>query len=257
MDANNDNAESIALKWILHNACTSNVELATISNVCQQWRDVCIEAIATEAVSASAALATHQETPSGVKDGDDDDDDDAMEESSLSEPNNDISMTRQLLISDMARELIVRQRQQQHQQHTKQELKVDTTAHDDDQSPINNATDHQNNFCLAWFAPSGIQTTSVSLEEEDDDDDDSEDEDDLQFNSIGANNNTNNTAGGPTMQQQYQNNKMRGIKKMIVTTPGRSVACCTEWRGYRHATEVLFPFGYCASFVRVSSILDF
>ena len=32
------------------------------------------------------------------------------------------------------------------------------------------------------------------------------------------------------------------------------VTCCHEWRGYRHAMEVLAPFGYSTEFVRVRII---
>ena len=86
-------------------------------------------------------------------------------------------------------------------------------------------TTQGNNFCLAWFAPSGIQTISVSL------DDDDDDEYDVEQDNIGSE---------------------RGRTVSINANSCKRVTCCPEWRGYRHATEVLIPFGYATDFVRVS-----
>ena len=82
-----------------------------------------------------------------------------------------------------------------------------------------------NNFCLAWFAPSGIQTISVSLDDDDDDEYDAE-------------------------QDNIGNERGRTVS--INANSCKRVTCCPEWRGYRHATEVLIPFGYSTDFVRVS-----
>jgi len=84
----------------------------------------------------------------------------------------------------------------------------------------------ESSFCLAWFAPSGIQTMAVSTNNEADDDDDDKD-------------------------NQTQQSNGRGEKK---NNTGNNVVCCPEWRGYRHATEVLFPFGYTTWFIRVRAI---
>ena len=87
----------------------------------------------------------------------------------------------------------------------------------------------EGNFCLAWFAPSGMQVVSVSVK------DDTQDDDLFK---------TKTTASAT---QQRRNGRGKTTKK------GRNVNCCPEWRGYRHATEVLIPFGYSEDFIMVSA----
>lgn len=193
MGNNIDNIEdggiNVAISWFLHNACGSNVELAAISNVCRGWRDVSTRTIASEA----AALAAVADSPSD-------------RQLSTRRP---LSCVRRMLLTEMAREMIARQHQ----------LKASPS----NSNPSNAGSASAGaNFCLAWFAPSGIQTLSVPL----DDDAASEVEDD---------------DDGPR-------SKRRGRK----AKSGRSVTCCPEWRGYRHATEVLTPFGYSTDFIMVS-----
>jgi hypothetical protein len=95
-------------------------------------------------------------------------------------------------------------------------------------------------FCLAWFAPSGIHPITVSLDNDDSGANDDPEEDFCE----------NGVPNGEAPQ------KRRGRKANT-----GSVTCCSEWRGCRHATEVLFPFGYSAHFIRVSahhrSILEY
>ena len=121
------------------------------------------------------------------------------------------STLRTLFLTDMARELIVR-----HENLTQ-------------------SSNTNGNFCLAWFAPSGIQITTVSLEDEEDMDRNAHNSPEFSFDFT--------SIGGERGEQ----------KRSSISVP--SVSCCREWRGYRHATEVLAPFGYASSFVRVRSIL--
>ena len=116
---------------------------------------------------------------------------------------NKFSTLHNLLLADMACELILRQGEKIKQ--------ADRSV---------SSTD--GNFCLAWFAPSGIQITSVSIDSEE-----------KHHNSDGF--------------------KLVSRKKSSKQCSNDSVSCCREWRGYRHATEVLTPFGYATSFVTVSN----
>ena len=166
--ANNSHDEGInvALSWFLHNNCTSNVQLAAISNVCRDWRKIASDAVASEALELA-------------------ENDNSSEQSST---------LRALLVTDMARGLVIRQK---------------GLVEDDN-------TD--GSFCLAWFAPSGIQLTSVSMEDDDDDNDDD--------------------AHVVSITKTTQSN-----------SSSKRVTCCNEWRGYTHASEVLIPLGYATSFV--------
>lgn len=199
-------AQKIAVKWCLHNTCTSNSELATLSNVCKQWREIATDAIASEAIDVSWGEGS-------------------MENNSIA-PSTKTSFIRQLMITDMARELVARKQQNE-------QAKIKGSDADKDLTNKTSSTtirsQAESNFCLAWFAPSGIQTLSVSL-----DDDDYDDYDDAE------------ASGG------------RGRKPVSVNAKSsQKVTCCSEWRGYRLANEVLVPFGYSTNFISVSIILCF
>lgn len=165
-----DEGINVALSWFLHNNCTSNVQLGAISNVCRDWRKIVTDAVATEALE----LANNN--------------DDLSSEQS--------STLQTLLVTDMARGLVIRQKGSKEDSNT------------------------DGSFCLAWFAPSGIQLTSVSLE---DDDDNGNDDD------------------GHNVVSITKATKSNGS--------GKRVTCCNEWRGYTHASDVLIPMGYATSFI--------
>ncbi|KAL7429953.1 hypothetical protein ACHAXM_001941 [Skeletonema potamos] len=179
-----DEGINVAISWFLHYCCTSNAQLAIISNVCRGWRQITSDAVASEALELANNNTSEQSSTSvDGKDG--------RKESTL----------RTLLVTDMARGLVIRQ----------QGLTEDYNT--------------DGSFCLAWFAPSGIQLTSVSLEDDDDDNDDDE-----------------------------QNGGRSQVVSITKTTKpnsssSRKVTCCNEWRGYTHASEVLIPIGYATSFV--------
>jgi hypothetical protein len=108
-------------------------------------------------------------------------------------------------------------------------------------------------FCLAWFAPSGIQITAVSL----DDDCDAEDPDEFRFDFARVHECS---ASGATKVDVKNESNINGSRETQrprkkptrqSSSSSQSVSCCHEWRGYRHPMEVLAPFGYATSFVRV------
>jgi hypothetical protein len=200
-----------ALKWILHNNISSNVELAALSNVCKTWRDVCSNAVVGDAIS-SAGLDIPDTSLLGSEGSLA-----VLKESHAHDRNHLSSLTvmpsstlRELFLTDMARELLIQQA---------------NLLNPDRKQP--SRTDGK--FCLAWFAPSGIQITGVS------DDGDDKSYDGFKFN----------FASVPSQI------KAQAPKELDRQSNNSSVSCCREWRGYRHATEVLVPFGYATSFVRV------
>mmetsp|Transcript_45730 Transcript_45730/g.97230 ORF Transcript_45730/g.97230 Transcript_45730/m.97230 type:complete len:742 (-) Transcript_45730:14-2239(-) len=209
--------EEVAIKWFLHNSCASNVQLGVISNVCQRWRDVTLRTVASEAVALASKVSVGG--------------DDATEPTEVGAKNPSPSLVRRLLITDMARELLARQGQ-----HEQNQSNADATIAATLKQNFKSNTD--GNFCLAWFAPSGIQTIPVSLDCEDGDE--VSEEDGFQFDFCGKN--------GAHDEARRQSRIGRKANA------GRTVTCCSEWRGHRHATEVLAPFGYSTDFIR--SVLD-
>ncbi len=234
----NDVDVVIALTWFLHNACTSNVELAVVSNVCRRWREVAAMAVVAVVAAdgngnvngggriiidapslTSAPLLQYQYTSS-----------------TMSIRPLPYSCIQRLLITDMARELFVVAYRQAKQ------CKQDKSQTSSKQlMGRGNTNTEEGNFCLAWFAPSGIQTISVSVDDGDDDEIDCIEEN----NPPGLN-----ERGKHNLNEQQTN----GMKK---DKTGGHVICCPEWRGYRHATEVLLPFGYATCFIKVCDVICF
>ena len=190
-----------AITWILHNDCISNEHFATLSNVCKGWRELCRKALVVEAISSTGIDLCSSSLESL----------DAFIDKESKVHGNNSSTLRKLLLADMTRELVIRQGKY---------------INSDDKRV--GSTD--GNFCLAWFAPSGIQITSVSI----DDEEKNLDSDEFKFDFA---------------QKETKTSR----KKSSGKNNNNSVSCCREWRGYRHATEVLTPFGYTTSFVRVRS----
>ena len=190
-----------AIEWILHNDCNSNAYFATLANVCKGWREVCRKALIVEVISHTRIdLCSSSLESLEVLIGREPEVNRYWKNGSIS---NKFSTLHNLLLADMACELILRQGEK--------------IKHAD-----RSVSSTDGNFCLAWFAPSGIQITSVSIDSEE-----------KHHNSDGF--------------------KLVSRKKSSKQCSNDSVSCCREWRGYRHATEVLTPFGYATSFVTVSN----
>ena len=238
-----DDGEMVALTWFLHNACTSNVELAIISSVCLRWREVASLVVASEAVALASAggggveeITTTSSSGCSVE-GDGKDGDVVASSSAGGGPSLSRRCIRTLLITDMARELVARQRWHQ-RRHERRDTTTGASEEEEEEGGAQRSDrihppnyDTEGNFCLAWFAPSGMQTVSVSISKDDGEDDD-----------LPATKTTASTT------HQRRNGRGGGISKK-----GRNVNCCPEWRGYRHATEVLIPFGYSEEFIMVSA----
>jgi len=203
--------EKVALAWFLRNACTSNVQLAVVSNVCRRWRNIASVTVASDAVALATGggqgcLARKHD---GTK---------SIGETDFPVTNASYSSIRGLFIMDMARELVARQ-------HQYNQIKSSTMASASATQQYQQAKSNKEcNFCLAWFAPSGIQTISVPLGD-----------------------NATNAVEQDSLQMDLQGNSE--IKRGRKNNSGRTVTCCSEWRGYRLATEVLGPFGYSTDFI--------
>ena len=46
--------ERLAITWVLHNWCTSNSQLAVVSNVCRRWSEIASATVASEDGAAPA-----------------------------------------------------------------------------------------------------------------------------------------------------------------------------------------------------------
>lgn len=75
----------------------------------------------------------------------------------------------------------------------------------------------QDTFCAAWFAPKGIHVMAVTAK--------------------------------PLDQHDNDSRSAAAAAAAAHDGGGKNRYCCLEWRGYRHASEVLCPFGYAESFI--------
>ncbi|KAL3793330.1 hypothetical protein HJC23_003840 [Cyclotella cryptica] len=235
-----------AITWILHNDCGSNVDLSTLANVCRSWREVCCSVLVAEATSLTGIESSYSDislmcstaTPSLS----------VVNESEVNGRNNlpslalikpPVSTLRKLLLCDMARELIV---QQANRSSNRKTLSSSVDGH----------------FCLAWFAPSGIQITAVPLDADDDNDTQNLDEFKFDFARVSDFSALHATKADDTKGININGNleahRPRKKPTRQSSSSSQSVSCCHEWRGYRHAMEVLAPFGYATTFVR--NVLD-
>ena len=266
----------IAISWILRNDCTSNVQLAVMSNVCLSWREVALEVVAMEAFamanvvarktralpSARASSSSLEMTDQAEKD--------AMEESSGASianplPNTSLFPIRNLLITDMAREMVVRQNWFYHNKELTADRLSSATASATVASSVVPAQDEprhylesnniEGNFCLAWFAPSGIQITSVPVAEVEEESTSDNGGHSFKYDFASGVTSTDNLGGDSLMGNGMngQQRQQRLLRKCSSVSAGQTVnvACSHEWRGYRHAAEVLVPLGYATDFIRV------
>ena len=115
-------------------------------------------------------------------------------------------------------------------------------------------------FCIAWFDPSGMETRAVPLTANySDDDDDSDDglEDSEPFAPQGGAS----YAGSEEEGSRRRRGRSRSPTPLLaavsaglrrVEVPTKQARCLYQWNGYREAVDVLRPFGYSSSFVKVS-----
>ena len=240
----------VALQWILQYSCTSNLDLARFSNVNRFWRSVAYELlkdILTKVLQKELQDPIYQnvmKTPSGPI------------VNKLMMDMSDFRTLSSLLLPDMAIEIV----RTSLQKCTKS---IANSSKDRCVSAFGSSTD----FCLAWFHPKGIKIQTVNLAEEEEEisstsssDDSSSDEEWDYEEEVDRRN----SSGKSKVNGLYHHPKiplcslrLRHLQsdksKQQLEEKSQLKTCSYEWQGYRHATEVLKPFGYSTSFIRVSA----
>mgnify|MGYP001152527372 CR=1 FL=1 len=165
---------------VLNDGASSDSQLAIYSQVCKTWRKAAVDTVVQHAMNGILAVVNPTRRLGSSRGG-------------------ECSPVQDLLLTDMAKMLVLRRMENSRKQN-------------DDNINVNHHPNKQGRFCLAWFAPSGIQMTNILLEGED--------------------------------NMEWSDELGR------LATP--IAQCCHEWRGYRSPLEVLRPFGYDDKFVSVS-----
>ena len=276
----------IAIEWILLNSCSSNVDLATISNISKQWRRVACYCIQQLLHTSSTHFTLEKNIISNSHNSSISSFSDAYKYTTLltvkEQPR--FSLLATLLLPDMAMEILRRTHKDRHLQELNSSSKILKDSVLDfiatNENPPKNVVrlSQPSSFCLAWFAPSGIQIKSIKLKESDstDSDDDSSSsssssEENMTLDimddvSTIKNDNDNKQVMDEQNRDQVKDNTRNNFFSQKIPSTKRGLddknngnsflkTCSNEWRGYRDAIDVLIPFGYCTSFVRVSLIL--
>jgi hypothetical protein len=214
----------VALHWFLQYNCTSNSDLASVSNVNRRWRKITFtflkDAFQAKVEEKSASSDIHMEGSQDEKSGN---------------SSNNPGIYR-LLLPDMAIEIARRRlAAMNYSSHlTSQESEA---------------------FCLAWFHPKGIQLRTIDLS-------DNCYHDDYSISSEFGEDNVHELVHGNTdlnaslqhLRQATQNLKRAnngGIDTKTYAKTNNNLQTVTdEWQGYRSATDVLIPFGYSTAFVQ-------
>ena len=116
---------------ILHDTTASDSQLAVYSKVCKTWRKFAVDVVVHHAMKEILSVIIHSRTVDGGEGGE-----------KISTPVQD------LLLIEMAKSMVL---------HRIQNNK---------KGGSDNKNNNKGNFCLAWFDPSGIQTTNILVEEE-------------------------------------------------------------------------------------------
>jgi hypothetical protein len=212
-----------AIRWVVR-FCASNAELARLSNVSRSWRRL-VQQVLWEAVVAAAAAppATgdpRREQAAGEQDAPDRGDDDAEgaeRRSCCGAAANPLPPVSRLLLPCMMRRAL---------EAAVGDGGLDGAAavgRDDDRDDDRDGE----TYCVAWFAPEGIQTVRLGVGDERADE---------------------GGAAAPAVPAAANRYRPRGRAGSV----GKSVVLCPEWRGYRDAAQVLRPFGYADHFVRAA-----
>ena len=192
---------SVAVRWVVYNACSSNVELATLSNVSRLWREIVAQSVIDAATSP---------VPNG---------DDTRSVSSMSTQTQQPSLSPSKSFARLLLPSWIRYFYASHldflpsrQPHREEKKEHKEHEHDGDET-----------YCVAWFHPDGMRVKQLR-----------------------------------TPQQNASS------KLSMLSSPARdnsrmnllgASSVLYQWDGYSEAIDVLSPFGYSRSLLRVSSIL--
>lgn len=255
MEETSTSLPDVALRWILLHATTSNVELANFSNVSRSWRGVVTTVIleqATYKTLPSVPMLLLPSMASQLIRVNDNDKSAAQSSHTMIDNSGAQSAAAQ---SAAAVAGIV----------TKTDTAVPSTS-----------TATEETFCAAWFAPEGVQFLDLDEEQVDSDPEDGAplDADDDKSSRPHLHRHcrhpsTNNGGGGrskspmmslnvqrrpPNLEQIPQHHSWsRGFgnnARRVASFHEQGIVVTHEWQGYRHAMDILFPFGYTDNFVQ-------
>jgi len=221
----------VSLHWFLQYHCTSNSELASLSNVNRRWRQITLKYL------KDSFKAKVEEAFEIGRDADVDKDTSHtcstrnMNTSTCSYP----SAILQLLLPDMALEIAKRR-----------------LASMNSCSPF--VSQDSSAFCLAWFHPKGIKLRTIDLSEN------SYDENENSISSS-AGVGVGGTVTDLAASLKHLKQATQRLKSGSVSASGSALkskqnnnlhlqTVTDEWQGYRNATDVLRPFGYSTAFVK-------
>ena len=201
----------VAIKWVILN-CTSDTELATLSNVSKRWRRIVTKEIISFVTSITDCGADQSSVTDNAIDNE------KIAASSPSSFNKTLKNLATLPLFSLILPSMLIER-----------LKLDSmNVADTKQSHLRVHQDFrkdsiQDRFCLAWFHPAGIQLADLSASKK--------------F----SNKNWHERIIPCIPPEQILSN-----------TSSANDSCVLEWRGYRNAEEILRPFLYCKLFIQVS-----
>lgn len=199
----------VAIKWVILN-CTSDTELATLSNVSKRWRRI----VTKEIISFVTSVTDCGVDKSSVTDNAIDN-----EQSAPSSPSSFNKKLKNLATSPLFSLILPSM--------LIEKIKLDSmNLTDTKQSHLRVNQDLrkdsiQGRFCLAWFHPAGIQLADLSASKK--------------F----SNKNWHERMIPCIPPEQILSN-----------TSSANDACVLEWRGYTNAEEILRPFLYCKMFIQ-------
>jgi hypothetical protein len=239
-----DSFPLVAIRWIIKYNTISNVELATLSNVCRQWRRMVARCI----------LEEYEEKEEDNNDTD----------MNTAEPHVDRPLPFQsLLLPSMIREL--RSRRTSHINLSAMNVSQTLPCIDD-------------TYCVAWFHPEGIEFMQLPFEGDSNSDaersfstgcyasmqvgDHQMEEDESYFpmscednGKIGtpwSRSGSGRRSRSPPPIRGFQN-RNAGSGKQSRNQPSHEkqlVSCVYQWNGYGQAVDILRPFGYSSLFIR-------
>jgi len=196
------------LVWIVYNAST-NVELATLSNVSHSWREIVVQCI-IRAV------------------GEEEEEEEGRVLSALIPPP---SLFCRLLLPSMIRYYFCQNssrshssQEKYHEQKYKQQQQIE-----------------EETYCVAWFHPDGIKFKQLPILE-DDNNNDTLDLGERNQNTGGSMASKQSTSS-PSRSVDVAHNRQNNDKTI------ETISCVYQWNGYSAAIDVLKPFGYTPSFL--------
>lgn len=222
---------TIVISHLLHHdmsmIASSDSQLAICSQVCRTWRRTVVDGVvqhAMDGILAAINPARERITTSTTSSSASLDRKGGCGAARGNENDNGTNLNaavQNLLLTEMAKMMVLGRIQ-----NSTKRPHVDGGEKEGAEEGVNNvnhinAYNHNNNsnnqglFCLGWFEPSGIQTTSIHVA---------------------------NMGSCRGDEEVGRRKKYRKITQ----------ECCHEWRGYRTPSEVLRPFGYDDTFVTVS-----